>query len=176
MNRSPNWRCLYGFNDERAKQSAATSNHIRWLPTEVRPALELAIGSHLEQPDPDRTAGQWPDPGRAAEGRQGTGGNTRVLARAPGWKRWTPEIFAILDEQTVVVSGTSAPRARVATTDLALAQPRATRAEVPTQVESLVEASPLQQLRSSMAAVGVRTETRHPHRGPGSWISRLQDT
>jgi transposase len=41
---------LCGFDDDLAKQATAASNRIRGLLTQIHPALERAIGPHLDHP------------------------------------------------------------------------------------------------------------------------------
>lgn len=41
---------LCGFNDDLAAQITVTSNRIRGLPARIHPALERALGPHLDHP------------------------------------------------------------------------------------------------------------------------------
>ena len=128
---------LCGIDDDLARQATATPNRIRGLLTQIRPT-----------PAALRRAGK-------------TRVETLMRKHAPRvGERWTAEIFTALDEQTVVVSGTSAAGIVLPQLSLALAQTRAGRAELLSQVEKIVEAHPLHQLLTSMPAVGVRTEAR----------------
>lgn len=75
-------------------------------------------------------------------------------------KRWATEIFTALDEQTVVVAGTSAAGIVLPQLPAMLKQLRTAHDELLAQVEALVEAHPLNVVLTSMPAVGVRTEAR----------------
>jgi transposase len=76
------------------------------------------------------------------------------------FNRLSEQIVAALDEQQVVVIGTSA--AGIVLPELAgmLAEIDEARAKVLTRVEALVEAHPLHPVLTSMPAVGVRTAAR----------------
>lgn len=151
---------LCGFDDDLAKQATATSNRIRGLLTQIHPALERVVGRHLDHPAMPALLIKYPTP--AALRRAGKSRVEALLRKhAPrAGKRWALEVFAALDEQTVVVSGTDAAGIVLPQLARALAQTRTARAEVLTQVELLVEAHPLHLLLTSLPAVGVRTEAR----------------
>ena len=80
-------------------------------------------------------------------------------------KRWTAEVFAALDEQTVVVSGTNAAGIVLPQLARSLVQTRTARTEVLAQVELLVEAHPLHILLTSLPAVCRQDRGQDPHRG-----------
>ncbi len=85
--------------------------------------------------------------------------STLMARHAPrAGNRWTTDLFAALDEQTVVGSGTGA--ASIVLRQLAgmLKQLPTARDEDLTQVEELVEAHPLHVVLTSMPAGGARTE------------------
>ncbi|MGP5073875.1 IS110 family transposase [Arthrobacter rhombi] len=151
---------LCGFDDDLAKQATATSNRIRGLLTQIHPALERVIGVHLDHQAMPELLAKYPNPAALRKA-----GKTRVEAllrkHAPrAGKRWAAEVFAALDEQTVVVSGTNAAGIVLPQLARSLVQTRTARTEVLAQVELLVEAHPLHILLTSLPAVGVRTEAR----------------
>ena len=151
---------LCGFDDDLAKQATATSNRIRGLLTQIHPALERVIGPHLDHPAMVELLLKYPSPDKLRKAGQARVATLMSRHASRAGNRWTTELFAALDEQTVVVSGTGA--ASIVLPQLAgmLKQLRTSRAEVLKQVESLVEANPLHLVLTSMPAVGVRTEAR----------------
>lgn len=151
---------LCGFDDDLAKQVTATSNRLRGLLTQIHPALERVLGPRLDHPAVLDLLRTWPTPAqlRAAGPKRVA---TRLKRLAPRmYARLTEEIFTALDAQTVVVIGTNA--ASVVLPQLAgmLADLRASRETIHTQVEAIVEAHPLHKVLSSIPAVGIRTEAR----------------
>ncbi|WP_417218321.1 IS110 family transposase [Arthrobacter sp.] len=151
---------LCGFDDDLAKQATATSNRIRGLLTQIHPALERVIGEHLDHQAMPELLAKYPTP--AALRRAGKARVEALLRKhAPrAGKRWAVDVFTALDEQSVVVSGTNAAGIVLPQLARSLAQTRAARIEVLSQVELLVEAHPLHILLTSLPAVGVRTEAR----------------
>ncbi|WFP15755.1 IS110 family transposase [Citricoccus muralis] len=156
----PELSMLYGFDDDLAKQVTATSNRLRGLLTQIHPGLERVLGPRLDHPAVLDLIRTWPTPAKLR-----TAGRRRVATRlkklAPRmYDRLAGEIFTALEAQTVVVVGTNA--AAVVLPQLAgmLADLRASRDTLHTQVEALVEAHPLHQVLSSIPAVGIRTEAR----------------
>lgn len=151
---------LCGFDDDLAKHVTATSNRLRGLLTQIHPALERVLGPRLDHPAVLDLIRTWPTPAALRQA-----GRSRITARlkknAPRMaERLAGEIMDALDQQTVVVVGTNA--AAIVLPQLAgmLADLRAARAEIHTQVEALVEAHPLHPVLSSIPAVGIRTEAR----------------
>ncbi|WP_205164133.1 IS110 family transposase [Arthrobacter roseus] len=151
---------LCGFDDDLAKQATASSNRIRGLLTQIHPALERVIGPHLAHQAMPELLAKYPTPAalrKAGHARV----ETLLRKHAPrAGKRWAAEVFAALDEQSVVVSGTNAAAIVLPQLAKSLAQTRTARAEVLEQVEAIVEAHPLHVLLTSLPAVGVRTEAR----------------
>lgn len=161
---------LCGFDDDLAKQATASSNRIRGLLTQIHPALERVIGPHLALQAMPELLAKYPTP--AALRRAG---HARVEAlprkHSPrAGKRWAAEVFAALDEQSVVVSGTGAAGVVLPRPARMLAQTRIARTEVPEQVEAIGQAHPLHLILTSLPAVGVRTEAKDPHRGHGQGL------
>lgn len=166
---------LCGFDDDLTQQSTATSNRIRGLLTQIHPALERVIGSHLDHPAMAELLVKYPTPDALK-----TAGPKRVetllkkFAPRAG-SRWAADIFTALAEQSVVVSGTAG--AAVVLPQLAgmLASLRKGRAEVLARVEALVEAHPRPELDSCGRDQDGST---HHHRGhrqgiPLRWAPRL---
>ena len=151
---------LCGFDDDPAKQATATSNRIRGLLTQIHPALERVIGTHLDHPAMAELLIKYPTPDKLRKAGQPR--VTTLLSKyAPrAGKRWAQHIFTALGEQSVVVAGTNS--AGIVLPQLAgmLKQLRTARDELLKQVEALVEATLNTNVQSSMPAVGVRTEAR----------------
>ena len=158
---------LCGFDDDLAKQATATSNRIRGLLTQIHPALERVVGTHLDHTAMAELLIKYPSPEKLRKA-----GQTRVatlLSRyAPrAGKGWAGEVFTALGEQSVVVAGTSAAGTVLPQLAAMLKQLRTSRDQMLTQIEALVEAHPLHLVLTSMPAVGVRTEARIITEVPG---------
>lgn len=151
---------LCGFDDDLAAQITATSNRIRGLLTQIHPALERALGPHLDHPAVADLLTRYPTP--AALKTAGRGHvRARLKKHAPrAAERLTDAIFAALSQQTVVVVGTNA--AGIVLPQLAeqLLSLRRQRDAIGTKVQALVEAHPLYKVLTSMPGVGVRTCAR----------------
>ena len=149
---------LCGFDDDLAGQITATSNRIRGLLTQIHPALERALGPHLDHPAVADLLTRYPTP-QALK----TAGRGHVKARlkkhAPrAAERLTEAIFDALGQQTVVGTGAAGiVLPKLAEQLLAL---RRQRDEITSQVEALVEAHPLCEVLTSMPGIGVRTCAR----------------
>ncbi|WP_431712132.1 IS110 family transposase [Glutamicibacter uratoxydans] len=151
---------LCGFDDDLAKQATATSNRIRGLLTQIHPALERAIGEHLDHPAMAELLIKYPSPQQIRKAGQARVA-TLLSKHAPrAGQRWAAAIFTALGEQSVVVSGTGAAGIVLGQLAAMLKQLRTARNELLTQVEDLVEAHPLHQVLTSMPAVGARTAAR----------------
>ncbi len=151
---------LCGFDDDLAKQATAASNRIRGLLTQIHPALERVIGPHLDHPVMAALLQKYPTPEALSRaGRTRIAGLMSKSAPRAG-KPWAAEIFAALDEQTVVVSGTGAAGIVLPQLAAQLTQLRTSRTQILERVEAIVEAHPPHELLTSMPAVGVRTEAR----------------
>ena len=121
---------LCGFDDDLAKQATAASNRIRGLLTQIHPALERVIGPHLDHPAMAELLSGYPTPDALRRaGQTRVAALLRKLAPRAG-KRWAAEVFAALDEQTVVVvrhqrrRHRAAPAGRAAGRSCALPGPR----------------------------------------------------
>ncbi|MBG6185246.1 transposase [Arthrobacter sp. CAN_A214] len=149
-----------GFDDDLAAQITATSNRIRGLLTQIHPALERALGPHLDHPAVADLLTRYPTP--AALKTAGRGHvRARLKKHAPrAAERLTEAIFTALEEQTVVVTGTNAAGIVVPKLAEQLLSLRHQRDAIAAQVEALVEAHPLHRVLTSMPGVGVRTCAR----------------
>ncbi|MBD8045438.1 IS110 family transposase [Arthrobacter sp. Sa2BUA2] len=151
---------LCGFDDDLTGQITATSNRIRGLLTQIHPALERALGPHLDHPAVADLLTRYPTPQALR-----TAGRGHVRARlkkhAPrAAERLTEAIFDALGQQTVVVVGTSAAGIVLPKLAEQLLALRRQRDEITAQVEALVEAHPLYEVLTSMPGIGVRTCAR----------------
>jgi transposase len=151
---------LCGFDDDLAKQATATSNRIRGLLTQIRPALERVLGPRLDHPAVLDLLRTWPTPEALRHaGQRRIGKRLTKLAPRMG-ERLAGEIIDALDQQTVTVVGTNAATIVLPQLARMLADIRESRDTVFTQVEALVEAHPLHPVLTSLPAVGVRTAAR----------------
>jgi transposase len=151
---------LCGFDEDLAAQITATSNRIRGLLTQIHPALERAVGPHLDHPAMLDLLERYPSPAQLSSLSQKQLA-TRLLKLAPRMgKTWATEIVQALAEQTVVVAGTQAASIVLPRLALQLAALRKQREEVAKEVERLVLAHPLHPVLTSMPGVGVRTAAR----------------
>src|SRR6185312_833185 len=126
---------LCGFDDDLAKQATAASNRIRGLLTQIHPALERAVGPHLDHPVMAELLRKYPDPEALRKAGQTRVGVFMTKFAPRAGKRWAAEIFAALDEQTVVVAGTGAAGIVLPQLAAQLVQLRTSRNEVLAQVE-----------------------------------------
>ena len=151
---------LCGFDDDLAGQITATSNRIRGLLTQIHPALERALGPHLDHPAVADLLTRYPTP--AALKTAGRGHvRARLKKHAPrAADRLTEAVFAALDQQSVVVVGTGAAGIVLPKLAEQLLALRRQRDEITDQVEALVEAHPLYEVLTSMPGIGVRTCAR----------------
>lgn len=151
---------LCGFDDDLAKQATAATNRIRGLLTQIHPALERAIGPHLDHPVMAELLRKYPAPEALRRAGQSRVAAFMAKSAPRAGRRWAEEIFTALGEQSVVVAGTGAAGVVLPQLAAQLTQLRTSRAEVLTQVEAIVEAHPLHELLTSLPAVGVRTAAR----------------
>lgn len=151
---------LCGFDDDLAANATAVSNRLRGFLTQIHPHLERILGPRLSHPATLELLKKYPAPADLH-----SAGRTKVRnllkKKAPRLApKLTGEIFQALDEQTVIVAGTTSASqiisALAAQLELILIQ----RAEAEQQILSLVEAHPLSAVIRSMPGVGVRTSAR----------------
>ncbi|MFG2919527.1 IS110 family transposase [Kitasatospora sp. NPDC048298] len=148
---------LTGFDQDLAAEATRTSNRLRGLLTQFHPSLERVLGPRLDHPAVTHLLEQ---PGSPATLRKA--GRRRLVTlirpKAPRMaERLVDEIFDALDEQTVVVPGTTTLDMVVPSLARSLAAVHEQRRAVETQIGELLEAHPLSKVLTSMPGVGVRT-------------------
>lgn len=151
---------LAGFDDDLLAQTTATRNRLRGLLTQIHPGLESVVGLKLHHPGVLDALTRWPTPQALKTAGPGHVRN-RIAKHNPRLAAKLAEaIFEALDQQTVVVPGTSAATTIVPMLASQLAELYTQRAAVYQQVEALVEAHPLSAVLTSMPGVAVRTAAR----------------
>lgn len=151
---------LCGFDDDLATQATAVSNRLRGFLTQIHPHLERVLGPRLAHPAVLELLKKYPAPADLK-----TAGKIKVRnllkKKAPRLApKLTEEAFHALEEQTVVVTGTSSAAQIIASLASQLELILVQRAEAEQQIFTLVEAHPLSAMIRSMPGVGVRTSAR----------------
>jgi transposase len=148
---------LVGFDQDLAGEANRTGNRIRGLLTQFHPSLERVLGPRLDHPAVTWLLERYgsPDALRKAGRRKLV---EVIRPRAPRMaQRLVDDIFTALDEQTVVVPGTTTLDVIVPSLAKSLAAIHEQRRTLEGQIESLLEAHPLAKVLTSMPGVGVRT-------------------
>ncbi|MET9310179.1 IS110 family transposase [Streptomyces cellulosae] len=148
---------LVGFDQDLAGEANRTSNRIRGLLTQFHPSLERVLGPRL-----DHQAVTWLLERYGSPQALRKAGRRRLIEiirpRAPRMaERLVDDIFAALDEQTVVVPGTGTLDVIVPSLAKSLAAVHEQRRALEARIEALLEAHPLSQVLTSMPGIGVRT-------------------
>ncbi|MFI8209346.1 IS110 family RNA-guided transposase [Streptomyces werraensis] len=148
---------LVGFDQDLAGEANRTSNRIRGLLTQFHPSLERVLGPRLDHPAITWLLQRYGSP--AALRKAGRRKLIEVVRpKAPRMaQRLVDDIFDALDEQTVVVPGTSTLDVIVPSLAKSLAAVHEQRRPLEAQIETLLEAHPLSQVLTSMPGIGVRT-------------------
>jgi transposase len=148
---------LVGFDQDLAGEANRTSNRIRGLLTQFHPSLERVLGPRLDHPAITWLLERYGSP--AALRKAGRRKLVEVIRpKAPRMAtRLVDDIFDALDEQTVVVPGTSTLDVIVPSLAKSLAAVHEQRRALKAQIEALLEAHPLSQVLTSMPGIGVRT-------------------
>jgi transposase len=151
---------LVGYDDDLASEATRISNRIRGLLTGIHPALERVLGPKAAHPAVLETLSRCGGPvGIRAAGRRRL--TTIATKHAPRMgTKLVDNILTALDEQTVVVPGTTAADTvlpRLAESLKTVLQQRKT---VAAEVEEILDAHPLAQVLTSMPGIGVRTAAR----------------
>ncbi|KFG71124.1 IS110 family RNA-guided transposase [Streptomyces mutabilis] len=148
---------LAGFDQDLAGEANRTSNRIRGLLTQFHPSLERVLGPRLDHPAVTWLLERYGSP--QALRKAGRRKLVEVVRpRAPRMaERLVDDIFTALDEQTVVVPGTSTLDVIVPSLAKSLASVHEQRRALETRIEALLEAHPLSQVLTSMPGIGVRT-------------------
>ncbi|MFF4969757.1 IS110 family transposase [Streptomyces sp. NPDC001037] len=148
---------LVGFDQDLAGEANRTSNRIRGLLTQFHPSLERVLGPRLDHPAITWLLERYGSPQALRKaGRRKLVEVTRPKAPRMA-ERLVDDIFTALDEQTVVVPGTSTLDLIVPSLAKSLAAVHEQRRALETQIEALLEAHPLSQVLTSMPGIGVRT-------------------
>ncbi|MFD7204361.1 IS110 family transposase [Streptomyces sp. NPDC059893] len=151
---------IVGFDDDLAGEVTRTKNRLRGLLTQVHPSLERVLGSRLDHPAVLVLLERYGSPAQLRKA-----GRRRLVSllrpKAPRMaERLVEDIFAALDEQTVVVPGTDAAALIVPSLTCSLRSVLDQRKILATKIEELLEAHPLSQVLISMPGIGVRTAAR----------------
>ncbi|MBY8883115.1 IS110 family transposase [Streptomyces sp. PLK6-54] len=148
---------LMGFDQDLAAEATRTSNRIRGLLTQFHPSLERVLGHRL-----DHQAVTWLLERHGSPAALSKAGRRRLVElirpKAPRMAtRLVDDIFAALDEQTVIAPGTGTLDIVVPSLARSLAAVHEQRRTLEVQISQLLEAHPLSQVLTSMPGVGVRT-------------------
>src|SRR5690625_2223877 len=150
-------RMLAGHDDDLAADGTRITNRIRGVLVDVHPALERALGPHLDQRVGPALLAKFGGPmGIAAASRA----SLRSLLRkhAPrAHERIQQAITDALAQQTVVIAGSSAADQVLKTLGTQLAQNMADRAALEEQFTVELDAHPFGPILLSMPGIGVRT-------------------
>ncbi|PWJ02318.1 IS110 family transposase [Streptomyces sp. NWU49] len=148
---------LVGFDEDLIGEATRTSNRLRGLLTQFHPSLERVLGPRLDHPAATHLLERFGSPQalRKAGRRQLV---NLIRPKAPRMaERLVGDIFDALDEQTVVVPGTSTLDVIVPSLAKSLAAVHEQRRALEAQISELLEAHPLSKVLTSMPGVGVRT-------------------
>ncbi|ATE53380.1 IS110 family transposase [Actinosynnema pretiosum] len=151
---------LVGFDDDLAGEATRIANRIRGLLTGVHPALERAIGPRISHPAVLEILSRCGGPtGIAKAGRRKL--TAIATAHAPRLgDGLVTAILAALDEQTVVVPGTTAADTVLPRLADSLKTVLLQRKQVAAEVEGILDAHPLAGVLTSMPGIGIRTAAR----------------
>jgi transposase len=151
---------LVGFDDDLATESTRTKNRLRGLLTQIHPSLEKVLGPRLDHPAVLALLERFGSPAQIRKaGRRRL--VTLLRPKAPRMaERLVEDIFAALDEQTVVVPGTNAATLIIPSLTSALESILDQRKLLAARIEELLEAHPLSPVLTSMPGIGVRTAAR----------------
>ncbi|WP_116206907.1 IS110 family transposase [Amycolatopsis circi] len=151
---------LIGYDDDLAAEATRISNRIRGLLTGIHPALERVLGpkaTHLAVLEILSRCGG--PAGIRKAGRRKLASIATKNAPRMGAKL-VEDILAALDEQTVVVPGTSAADTVLPRLADSLKSVLLQRKNIADEVEEILDAHPLAQVLTSMPGIGVRTSAR----------------
>lgn len=148
---------LTGYDQDLRDEITAGTNRLRNLLLGIHPGLERALGADITHPAVLGLLAKYGGPcGLRQAGR--TRIDNQLKKRAPRiHTRLADAVWAALDEQTVVVAGTTTVESILPRMAASLADLIATRAQVVRDVEKALDAHPLAAVLMSMPGVGVRT-------------------
>lgn len=151
---------IAGFDDDLAGESTRIANRLRGLLPQIHPSLERVLGPRIQHPAVLKLLDQFSSPAQIRKA-----GHRRLVTlirpKAPRMaERLVEDIFAALDEQTVVVPGTDAAALIVPSLASSLQSVLDQRKLLAARIEELLEAHPLSQVLISMPGIGIRTAAR----------------
>ncbi|MFF5976957.1 IS110 family transposase [Streptomyces sp. NPDC012769] len=151
---------IVGFDDDLAGEATRVANRLHGLLTQIHPSLERVLGPRLQHPAVLTLLERFRSPAQIRKA-----GRRRLVTllppKAPRMaERLVEEIFAALDEQTVVVPGTEAAALIVLSLAGSLATVLDQRKLLAGRIEEVLEAHPPSKFLTSMPGVGVRTGAR----------------
>lgn len=151
---------LTGFDEDLAAESTRLRNRIRGLLTQIHPSLERVLGRRLDHPGVLALLESFPTPSlMAAAGRDALLDVVRPHAPRLA-ERLVGDVFTALEEQTVVVAGTSAAATILPHLTESLRSILHHRDTVAAQVEHLLADHPLSPVLTSIPGIAVRTAAR----------------
>jgi len=151
---------LVGFDDDLAAEATRLVNRLRGLLTQVHPALERVLGPRIHTKAVMALLSRYGGPTGLRKAGRGRLLATARKANPRGAADLVDHLVAALDEQTVVVPGTSAAETVVPRLAASLRDTLDQRAVIAAQVEQVLDAHPLAAVLTSMPGVGVRTAAR----------------
>ncbi len=151
---------IVGFDDDLTGEATRVANRLHGLPPQIHPSLERVLSPRLQHPAVLALLERFGSPAQIRKaGRRRL--VTLLRPKAPRMaERLVEDIFAALDEQTVVVPGTEAAALIVPSLADSLAAVLDQRKLLAGRIEELLEAHPLSQVLISMPGVGIRTGAR----------------
>lgn len=154
---------IAGFDDDLAGEVTRIKNRLRGLLTQIHPSLERVLGPRLDHSAVLTLLERFGSPSQLRKaGRRRL--VTLLRPKAPRMaERLVEDIFAALDEQTVVVPGTDAAALIIPSLASSLSAILDQRKALAARIEELLEAHPLSPVLTSMPGIGVRTAARSPH-------------
>jgi transposase len=151
---------LVGHDDDLATEATRLGNRIRGLLTTIHPALERVLGPKITHPAVLEILSRHGGPTgiRQADHRTLTSIATTHAPRMAA--QLVADILTALDQQSVLVPGTTAADTVLPHLANSLKAVLAQRKALAAQVEEILNAHPLAQVLTSMPGIGVRTAAR----------------
>ncbi|MGW3607397.1 IS110 family transposase [Micromonospora sp. NPDC005161] len=151
---------LVGFDDDLAGESTRIANRIRGLLTQIHPALERVLGPKVQHKAVLELLSRCGGPaGLRKAGRRKLTAIASKNAPRMG-ERLIEQVMTALDEQTVVVAGTTAAETVLPRLADSLRDVLKQRDQVAAEVDRMLDAHPLSEVLTSMPGIGVRTAAR----------------
>lgn len=151
---------LTGFDEDLAAESTRLRNRIRGLLTQIHPSLERVLGHRLDHPGVLALLEAFPTPTTIATARRDASSDV-VKPHAPRMaERLVTDVLTALEEQTVVVAGTSAAATILPHRTESLRSILHQRDTVAAQVEHLLADHPLSRVLTSIPGIAARTAAR----------------